>query len=196
MVFRLLTVLTGILMVAGCSSKAPDFTVATSPPNASGSGSGPGSGQLHEVPAHSCRFAGTSFVQNAVGMRLGRVTRLRGRAVTGCRFYALQHSSLSASEHLPGPKQPVLEIVIRRLPTAVEARHAVVFLARANASAHRAHFGRTVGACFQTAFYPKDHGKDWACAADLHRTEVVVRSVDTTGAFSTTAVMRSVLRGV
>ena len=153
-------------------------------------------GPIRETKAHSCPLAGAQFVRDTMGMRLGRITRLHGGGATGCRFYALQDSALHASEHLPGPKQPVLEIVVRRFPTPVEAHNAVVLVARAGRDAQRVDLGRAVGACFQTAFYPKDRGKDYACAANVGRIEVVVHSVDTTGTYSTATVTRAVLRRV
>jgi len=195
MLLRVLAVLTVIALTAGCSSSDPGFVVAT--PTGSGPHAGPGKlGPVHEVPAGSCPLARADFVRNTMGMRLGRLTRLHGAGVSGCRFYALQNSPLHTSEHLPGAKQPVLEILVRRLPTAVEAHDAVVLLARTGANVHRVHLGHTTGACFQTHFYPKDRGKDWACAASVRRTVVVVHSVDTTGTFGTATVTRAVLRRV
>jgi hypothetical protein len=131
-----------------------------------------------------------------MGMRLGKITRLSGRAVAGCRFYALQGSSLSTSEHLPGPGQPVLEIITKRYATAVEAQDVVALTARSAHNAQRVKLGKTKGACFQINFFAKDHGKDWACAASKKRTEVIVHSVDTTGSFSTATILRAVLRRV
>jgi hypothetical protein len=130
-------------------------------------------------------------------MRLARVTVLRsGGRVVGCRFYALQGSPLSASEHLPGPHQPALEITTRSHTSTVAARNAFVLLAQHGTNAQQAHVGATVGVCFQTTFDPKDHGADYACATNKRNVEVVVRSVDTTGTFSTLTVLRAVLRNV
>src|SRR3954469_10502235 len=148
MLLRVLAVLTVIALTAGCSSSDPGFVVAT--PTGSGPHAGPGKlGPVHEVPAGSCPLARADFVRNTMGMRLGRLTRLHGAGVSGCRFYALQNSPLHTSEHLPGAKQPVLEILVRRLPTAVEAHDAVVLLARTGANVHRVHLGHTTGACFR-----------------------------------------------
>jgi hypothetical protein len=132
-----------------------------------------------------------------MGMRLGRITILRsGGHTVGCRFYALQNSPLHVSEHLPGPHQPVVEIVTRRYPTALDAHNAFVLLSRKGTNAQRVDLGRRIGVCFETDFYAKDHGADWACAASVGPTQVVVRTVDTTGTFSTAAVTRAVLRRV
>ncbi|MDT4916636.1 MAG: hypothetical protein QOH89_1336 [Pseudonocardiales bacterium] len=187
------------MVLAGCTSGTGEQDIGSPPAGSSGAPSGAPSGSagpVRETPAHSCRFADPAFVRNAMGMRLGRITRLAGGGVTGCRFYALQDSSLHTSEHLPGPHQPVLEIVVRRFASPVEANNAVVFVARAGAHAQRVDLGRITGDCFQTAFDPKDNSKDWACAANAGRTEVLVHSVDTTGTFSTATVIRAVLRRV
>ena len=159
--------------------------------------SAPPAPPLHEVRARVCRFAETTFVRNTIGMRLGRITALRSDGqIVGCRFYALQNSPLHVSEHLPGPHQPAVEIVTRRFVTPLAAHNAFIRLSRKGTNAQRVDLGRIVGACFQTDFYPKDHGMDWACATSVRRTEVVVRTVDTTGTFSTAAVTRAVLRRV
>ena len=132
-----------------------------------------------------------------MGMRLGRLTVLRsGGKIVGCRFYALQGTSLSASEHLPGPKQPVVQITTQQYVTATGAHNAFVSLGTANKSVERADLGRTTGVCFQTGFYPKDHGTDWACAASVGRTEVVVRTVDNTGSLNAVTLTKAVLRRV
>ena len=49
------------------------------------------------------------------------------------------------------------------------------------------------GLCFQTAFYPKDHGTDYACTISRGSTQLLVRTVDTTGTLSTSAVTKAVL---
>jgi hypothetical protein len=190
-------------LLAACTSSGPDPAQTTlAPSGSSASGSPGGTGippepRLHEVRAHSCPFAVTTFVRSTMGMRLGRLTVLRTRGQTvGCRIYALQNSPLHVSEHLPGPHQPVVEIVTRHLSTARMARDAFILLSRKGKNAARVNFGRHVGVCFQTDFYPRDDGNDWACATSVGRTEVVVRTVDTTGTFSTAAVTKRVLRRV
>jgi hypothetical protein len=188
-------VLVALLTVAGCSSGPGSANLVTPsvPPSSGPEGVGP----IHEVKAHSCRLATTDFIRNTMGMRLGRVTRLRGDGIAGCRFYALQGSPLHASEHLPGPHQPVLEILTRRFGLPYEARKAMLFLAEAGKNGQHVPLGKGGGGvCFQTNFYPKDRGMDWACAATKGRTEVVVHSVDTTGTFSTATVVKSVLARV
>jgi hypothetical protein len=194
---RVLAVLAGVALLAGCTSSGSPGG-SSQPVAPSGSSSGKHQpGKVHEVHASSCPLASESSVRDTIGMRLGKITRLRGGGiVSGCRFYALQGSPLTASEHLPGPNQPVLEIIVHRYGTAFTAANVVTLTARSGHNPHRVSLGKTKGACFQTNFYPKDHGKDWACAASKKRIEVVVRSVDTTGTFSTATILRSVLNSV
>ena len=183
------------LALAACSSGPGSANLVT--PSVPQSNGPEGVGPIHEVKAKSCPLATTDFIRNTMGMRLGRVTRLRGNDLSGCRFYALQGSSLHNSEHLPGPKQPVLEILTRRFGLPFEARKAMLFLAQVNKNAQHVPLGKAGGGvCFQTKFYPKDHGTDWACAAVKGSTEVVVHSVDTTGTFSTGSVVKAVLARV
>jgi hypothetical protein len=131
-------------------------------------------------------------------MRLGRLTVLKsgGRAV-GCRFYALQGGSLHATEHLPGPEQPVVEVATWRYATATAAHNAFVLAARAGRNPQQTSLGRAgTGVCYQVAFYPKDHGTDWACGASVGALRVLVRTVDTTEALIAATVTRAVLRRV
>jgi hypothetical protein len=196
---RVLTLLTAVALLTGCtsSSGSPGGGGSSLPGLPSGSSSNqPEPGAVHEVRAKSCPLVTAASVRSTLGMRLGRISRLRGVKVSGCRFYALQDSSLHTSEHLPGPHQPVLEVVVKHYVTQVEAHNVVVLTARAGRNPQRVSLGKTKGACFQTNFYPKDHGKDWACAANVKAVEVVVRSVDTTGTFGTATILRSVLHRV
>jgi hypothetical protein len=131
-----------------------------------------------------------------MGMRLGRLTVLRSAARTvGCRFYALQGAF--ANEHLPGPNQPVVEIATWRYATPTAAHNAFVLAARRGHNPQQTALGRGgTGVCYQVAFYSKDHGRDWACGASVGSLRVLVRTVDTTGTFSTASVTRAVLRRV
>jgi hypothetical protein len=49
-----------------------------------------------------------------------------------------------------------------------------------------------VGACFQTAFYRHDHGRDWSCAYAHGRVTVLVRTVVVSPALDAVAVARMV----
>lgn len=154
-------------------------------------------GPTRATSAESCPFVGKHYVHYTIGMRLGRVTVLRsGGRTVGCRFYALQNSYLHDSEHLPGPNQPVLQITTQRYHSAVAAHNAFVRLATAGRNALQVPLGGATGVCFQTDFYPKDAGTDWACAVNNGSTAVVVHSVDTTASFNTASVTRVVLRNV
>lgn len=148
--------------------------------------------------ARSCPFVTAAFVKNTMGMRLGRLTVLRtGGRTVGCRFYAIQGSPLHDSEHLPGPRQPVVEITTERYGSATDAHNAFVREAEVGRNPVQTTLGAgRTGVCYQTAFYPKDRGQDWACGVSAGRTRVLVRTVDTTGAFSTAAVTKDVLRHV
>jgi hypothetical protein len=201
---RVLALLAAVALLAGCTSSGadggPSATIRAGSPTLHQDTAPVDTGPVETGPtraarAPSCPFAGTAFVRDTMGMRLGRITVLRsgGRAV-GCRFYALQNSPLHTSEHLPGPGQPVVEITTARFRSALAAHNALARLGTAGRNPQQVRFGATLGLCFQTDFYPKDRGRDWACAASLGTLEVVVRGVDTTGSFSTAQLMKTVLR--
>jgi hypothetical protein len=199
---RVLAVLTAATLLTGCTSSGspttPVTTRDTTITHSSSADQDPiATGPTSVAAAPSCPFVDQNFVHYTIGMRLGRITILRsGGRTVGCRFYALQNSYLHDTEHLPGPRQPVLEITTQRYRFAVAARNAAIRLASSNRNAQQQPIGPITAVCFQTDFYPKDHGQDWACAANVDSTEVVVRSVDTTGTLSTATVTRVVLRNV
>jgi hypothetical protein len=147
--------------------------------------------------AAACPLLRQQFVANTIGMRLARITVARNRGrVTGCRFYALQHSALHDSEHLPGPHQPAVQITIVRYPTATSAKSGVAAHVALGTAAQRARFGPdTFGACFRAAFYAPDHGTDWGCAVGAGTDEVLVQTVDTTTALDVVTLTKAVLRG-
>jgi hypothetical protein len=183
---------TGTAPGPGRSTAAPSV-----PSGAAGSPTG-SAAPTRTVSATTCPFVRTAVVRSTLGMRLGRLTVLRsGGRTVGCRFYALQGTALHESEHLPGPKQPVLEITTERYPDATAAHNAFVLLARAGRSPVQVPLaGGLTGVCYQTDFYPKDRGRDYACGVSRERTRVLVRSVDTTGAFSTATLLKQVLSRV
>src|SRR5690242_19623355 len=75
------------------------------------------SGPTTTATAARCPLLDTPQAAARVGMRLGRITVQRsGGRIVGCRFYTLQGSPLAHSEHLPGPKQPAIEIETTRYP--------------------------------------------------------------------------------
>jgi hypothetical protein len=130
------------------------------------------------APAASCPFLDEQAVADDVGMRLARVEVLTSAGrVRGCQIYALQHSQYHASEHLPGPRQPAVEVTATEYASANAAHNAVARLADAGQDPRRARIGAgIVGACYRTSFDPTDHGQDWACAFSRARTEVQVRT--------------------
>ncbi len=156
------------------------------------------SGPTVAAVAARCPYVGTSFVRDTIGMRLGRVTVLRsGGRTVGCRFYALQGSPLHASERLPGPHQPAVEISTQRYPSAAAAHNGFVRIAEAGSNPQQvALVGGVVGVCFQTDFDPADHRADWACAANRGSIAVVVRTVVTSPALDARLVTARVLNAI
>jgi len=131
--------------------------------------------------ARSCPLMATRTAADNVGMRLARITVLRsGGTVIGCNFFALQGSPLATSEHLPGPKQPVISIVTSRYRTELAAHNAMVLLARAGTSGSQVQLrGGTVGVVYRTAFDPQDRGRDWVCAFARGAELTVIKTVVT-----------------
>jgi hypothetical protein len=148
--------------------------------------------------ASDCPFLRQQAAANRVGMRLERITVLRsGGKIVGCRFYALQNSPLAESEHLPGPDQPAIEIKTVLYPSMIAAHNAFVTLGSKGANVQQdAIVGQAPGLCFQTDFYAKDKGKDWACAFNLGRRMVLVRTVVTSSEVSAISVSRAVAKGL
>jgi hypothetical protein len=202
--FRTALALLALMLVAGCTSHGPATpsaaaTRTTTHTRTVTPSDGPvASGPTVAVTASRCPFAAQDFVHDSIGMRLGRITVLRssGRAV-GCRFYALQDSSLHSQEHLPGPGQPAVEIVTQRYPSATAAHNGFVRVARTGTNPQRVALGGgRVGVCFQTDFYAPDRGADWACAGSSGPVAVVVRTVVTSPALDVKLVTQRVLDGV
>ena len=104
----------------------------------------------------------------------------------------LQNSPLHESEHLPPANQPAIEIATKRYASAIAAHNAFVKTALRGTSPQQARFGGTTGVCFQTDFYPRDHGADWACAWSVGTTSVLVRTVVTTPALNAILVARAI----
>lgn len=155
-------------------------------------------GPTRAAAAPSCPWLDEQAAADRVGMRLERITVLRSSGhVVGCRFYALQNSPLHVSEHLPGPHQPAIEITTTRYPSATAAHNAFILLADKGSNEQRARLGDgDVGLCFQTAFFPRDHGRDWACTVNLGSTVLVVRTVVITPALNVIEVSRRVAAAI
>lgn len=178
------------------TSTIVETTTAPAPPTAPVD-----TGPTTAASATSCPYAASEFVHDTLGMRLSRLTVLRsGGRVVGCRFYPLTHptpqcdASCLQGEHLPGPNQPVLEISTTRYPSPDAAHNGFVRVADAGKNPQPVQLGGgIVGVCFQTDFYPKDHGADYACATSKGSTALVVRSVDTVSAYNTKNITTAVL---
>jgi hypothetical protein len=162
-------------------------------------------GPTTAATANACPFLDEQSAADKVGMRLAKITVLRsdGKAV-GCRFYALQHPNAScdasclAKEHLPGRRQPAIEIETYRYPSAKDAHNGFVRMSEKEGTnfSQVAIVGQAPGLCFQTHFYGKDKGADWACAFSKGTTAAVVRTVVTRGTLSATVVARAVANRV
>jgi hypothetical protein len=201
---RAAVVLAGLVcsVATGCTSGSADPGTATTTTTRTVTNTRPAapSGPLATGPtsaaaASSCPFLSKQSAADKVGMRLARITVLTsGGKPIGCRFYALQGSPLSQSEHLPGPKQPAVEILSTRYSSPLAAHNALVRLAQQQGTnlQQASIVGQAPGACFQTAFYPHDRGKDWACAFSKGTIMVVVRTVVTTPALSAILVSRAI----
>jgi hypothetical protein len=156
------------------------------------------SGPTGAATAPSCPWLEQQAAADRVGMRLGRITVLHsGGDVVGCRFYALQDSPLHRSEHLPGPRQPAIEIITTRYPSALAAHNAFVRIARGGQNIQRAAISRgALGLCFQTEFDQRDHGHDWACTTNVGEMLLEVRTVVVSPALNVVEVSRRVAEAI
>lgn len=208
MIVRIGVALLAAATLAGCTSRSGgtpyspvtstivETTTASPPPTAPVD-----TGPITAASATSCPFAATEFVHNTLGMRLSRLTVLHsGGHVVGCRFYPLTHptpqcdATCLQGEHLPGPNQPVLEVSTTRYPSPDAAHNGFVRVADAGTNPQQVQLGGgIVGVCFQTDFYPKDRGTDYACATSKGSTALLVRSVDTVSAYNTKNITAAVL---
>jgi hypothetical protein len=112
----------------------------------------------------TCPYLDSSGAADALGIRLGRqaVLSASGQPI-GCQFFATTDPSFVASEHLPGPNQPVLQISSSRYTDATSAHNAMVAIGTAGGSAHSATVaGGITGVAYQTTFDPTDGALDWA----------------------------------
>jgi hypothetical protein len=182
-----------------------DTVTRTQPPPPAPDASPIDTGPTSAATASRCPFLDQQSAAHRVGMRLAKITVLRsGGAVVGCRFYALQHPTASCDEtclrgeHLPGPSQPAVEIETFEYRSAIAAHNGFVRRSEAaGTNLERASLvGQAPGLCFQTHFYPKDGGTDWACAFSKGRTVAIVRTVVTSPALTAILVAREVSQRV
>jgi hypothetical protein len=191
-----------VLVLGGCSSaRGGESTApATSPIGATASSPKP-SRSTPRAPTPttsrdaSCPFLDTDSAASAVGVRMGRTSVLSSAGrIVGCRFYADQDPSYRASEHLPGPNQPVLQIVANRYANSTSAHNAMVRLAEAGTNAYQAALSPSVeGISFQTRFDPADGNRDWAYTFRKGTTVVVVTTVQRDTAFDARAVASAIV---
>ena len=168
--------------------RSPDASPVDVGPTSSGSG--------------SCDLISERTVASDVGMRLARVTVQRaGGKQVGCTFYALQRptsgcdASCLAGENLPGPDQPAVRLLLTRYASATAAHNAMVRTAEAGHNAQQVDVGGgRIGLAYQIAFYPKDRGRDWACAFNLGATLAEVTTVTTGTSFNAVAVAQHLAR--
>jgi hypothetical protein len=183
----------GIASAAGCTAgrtpPPPTTSVITRTvaPDATPVRTGP----TRSATAPACPLIDRQAAADDLGMRLDRITVLRadGRVV-GCRIYALQGSPLSQSERLPPGSQPALEVTLTRYRSAKSAYNAMVLAARRGTHPQQTRLHATTGVCFQTAFFPADRGRDWACSFARGATLVLVRTVVTAPSFNAVEVTR------
>lgn len=141
-------------------------------------------GPIKATAAKGCPLIDKQVAADTVGMRLARITVLRsGGKLVGCRIYALEHPTSQCGatclegEHLPPADQPALEIRLTAYRSPDAAHNAIVLAANKGTNPQQATFGKATGVCFQIAFYPKDHGRDWSCAYSSGVTLVQVKTV-------------------
>jgi hypothetical protein len=128
--------------------------------------------------AASCGLLTTAVAADEVGMRLARIQVLTQQgALVGCRFYALQDSSLSQSEHLPGPNQPALEFTTTKYASATAALAAAVRFADAGTAQQVVTLaGGQQADAFRTTFDPSDGARDWEVVFSKAATLVLVKT--------------------
>lgn len=195
-------------VVSGCGahgSAAPASTVYSTVVKTIGATtpSAAPTGALNTAPVTaasvaSCGLLATASAESSIGMRLARVEALtQATSAAGCRFYALQGTALSQSEHLPGPNQPALEIDLVGYADQTSAHNAAV--AAALAGSHQQVVtltGGTQGDVFQTAFDPTDGNNDWVLVFSKGSTLVTVKTAISDTSLDAVEVANQVVAGV
>lgn len=186
-----------LLLAAGCSSggSAPQQTPQTTATRTVVHTRAPSTAPVVAGPTSSakaaCPFISRKAVAADLGMRLDRMTVQRsGGEAIGCRFYPLAHPTAECGEacfkgeRLPPASQPVLQLLITRYPSASAAHNAMVLASHAGKNTQRVSVGGRAALAFQTGFYPKDDGKDWAVAFTRGTRLVRIDTVVTSGSLS------------
>jgi hypothetical protein len=124
----------------------------------------------------NCPIIDEPTAADALGIRMGaQSVQSAGSTVVGCEFFPTTDPAFVASEHLPGPNQPVLQITSSRYPTPGAAHNAMVAIGTAGGSAHSAGItGGITGISYQTTFDPSDGAQDWAFVFATGSTVVTV----------------------
>lgn len=121
----------------------------------------------------NCPLIDEATAASDEGVRMGRVVVLTaGGAPVGCDFFA--DPAWAASEHLPGPNQPVLAVSTARYADATAAHNAMVSTASGGGGGHVATVKALTGVSYQTTFDPADGAKDWAFVYNSGATLVTV----------------------
>ena len=128
--------------------------------------------------AAACPMLSATDAAQLGGMRLARIQVLkRGTSVVGCRFFAIQGSYLAASEHLPGPNQPVIEIDSSRYATELDAHNALAVISTKGTDQNQYTIATgIVGVAYRTTFDPQDGNRDWAVGFNKKATLVILRT--------------------
>lgn len=128
--------------------------------------------------APDCPLLDAAQATDLGGMRLDHIQVLkRGTAIVGCRFFAIQGSALAASEHLPGPNQPVIEFTSAHYADDLSAHNALARAAEKGTDPNQYQIAAgVVGVAYRTAFDPADGARDWAVGFAKKTTLVVVRT--------------------
>lgn len=199
--WAVLCALSCLLVVGGCSpadranpaGTTPQTTITRTRPADQPTTATTGAGPTTTVDA-SCPYLDTASAASDVGVRMGRVAVLStGGSPIGCRFYADQDPAYQASEHLPGPNQPVLQIVSSRYADPTAAHNALARLAAAGANAYRSDLSAAMeGVSYQTVFDPADGKQDWAYVYRKATTVIVVTTIQRDTAFNAHAVAMAI----
>lgn len=146
------------------------------------------------TPAADCPLLSATDAAQLGGMRLARIERLtRGTSVIGCRFYAIQGSALAASEHLPGPNQPVIEIASARYADDVSAHNALARTADKGTDQNQYPIASgVVGVAYRTTFDPEDGPRDWAVGFAKKTTLVIVSTARYDSSYSAVQLAQAV----
>ena len=160
-----------LTVLAGCThaarqakstTPATTSSAAASPSKTSAKPTRPPSALPTTSTEAACPFLDVATAAADVGVRMGRITvQSTGGKPIGCRFFADQDPNYRASEHLPGPNQPVMQIVSNHYANATAAHNATVKIAQAGHNAYQADLSAGVeGISFQTRFDPADGDRE------------------------------------